>query len=133
MQLTKKEALQLVKTIHPHVSGFSRGFQLNGKLKQEVVCGGKVKHIVDMSLWSNGDLVYVTIDDGVGELLVVVPKVLWDETDVTNNSLIVAEGILYAPSKDLVFKSRAGTDIKKVRKDEPFRVLVRSIKMIKEN
>lgn len=132
VQLTKEEALQLVRTLQPHVSGFSQSFQMNGKSKDIVSCGGKVKYVVDPSNWSDvpEDIIFVTLDDGVGELLIVVPTELWTEADTKVGDTLIAKGVLFKPLKEGTFLSKAGTDIKVTRTDEPFRVLVMSVHML---
>lgn len=135
MQLTNEEAIKLVKKLQPHISGFSRSFQIDGIQGKEVVCGGKVSRVVDMSKWSDhdeADIVYVTIDDGIGELLILVPRILWKEAAAGKGEIIIANGQLFALSRDCMFKSKAGTDILVSHGNEPFRVLVKSIHKLQE-
>ncbi|EAO56656.1 hypothetical protein RBTH_08805 [Bacillus thuringiensis serovar israelensis ATCC 35646] len=65
-----------MKQIQPHISGFSYSLQANGEDGQDIVCGGRIKLVFDMYKYNDqteGDLSYVTIEDGLGELLILVP------------------------------------------------------------
>ncbi len=135
MQLTKEEAAKLMKQIQPHISGFSYILQKEGEDGQEVVCGGKIKLVFDMYKFNDqaeGDLAYVTIEDGLGELLILVPGVLWRELHAKKGDVIIASGKLFALKRECKFKSKAGTDIIVPHGYEPFRVLVREINKLPE-
>lgn len=126
---------EMVRFLQPHVSGFSLGFQFNNKHGDDVVLGGKVirsldlRAIVDKESDPEGksDLVYMTLDDGVGEMLIVVPSLFLDEADVEIGDIVLAEGILCEVKKETVFKSKANSEIIKTRDDEPLRLLVKHI------
>ncbi|UOE58232.1 DNA-binding protein (plasmid) [Cytobacillus oceanisediminis] len=123
-----------MNALQPHITGFSVTFQLEGKPGQEIICGGKVTKIVDMSQWGDeneqGWLIYVTLDDGAGEMLIVVPGLLWEEVDAEVGDVVIASGILFSLPKTCQFKSKADTDILVVRADDPLRLLVRTIRKL---
>jgi hypothetical protein len=100
-----------------------------------VVCGGRIKHVVNMSDWSDldgSDIVYVTIDDAVGDLLILVPGLLWRESEAKHGEIVIASGLLFALNKECKFVSKAGGDIIVNRGNEPFRVLVKTIHKLQE-
>lgn len=133
MELTKEEAQALIKTLKPHITGFSLTFQLQGKPGQEVVCGGKVNRIVDMSEWGDegaNRLVYVTLDDAVGEMLIVVPGILWSNVQAKIDDVVVATGVLFALSKECEFLTVAETKIKVKQPNDPLRLLVKKIRKL---
>ncbi|MCU5076855.1 DNA-binding protein [Bacillus cereus] len=135
MQLTNEEAAKLMKQIQPHISGFSYILQKDGKDEQEVVCGGKIKLVFDMYKYNDhkeGDLSYVTIEDGLGELLILVPGVLWRNLGAKKGDVVIASGKLFALKRECKFKSKADTDIIVSHGYEPFRVLVREINILPE-
>ncbi|MES9681630.1 DNA-binding protein [Gottfriedia acidiceleris] len=134
MQL-RKEGIELVKKLKPHVSGFSQEFHYSGIYGNKVDCGGAVIRVVDMRIWSDEEeakIVYVTIDDGIGELLILVPAELWDSLSAKKDDIVIANGVLFTFEKICKFKSKAGGDIIINRGKEPFRVLVESIKKLEE-
>ncbi|MDA1918131.1 DNA-binding protein [Bacillus cereus group sp. BcHK140] len=135
MQLTNEEAAKLMKQIQPHISGFSYILHKDGEDGQEVVCGGKIKLVFDMYKYNDqteGDLSYVTIEDGLGELLILVPGVLWRKLGAKKGDVVIASGKLFALKRECKFKSKAGTDIIVPHGYEPFRVLVREINILPE-
>ncbi|MDA1616403.1 DNA-binding protein [Bacillus cereus group sp. TH204-1LC] len=135
MQLTNEEAAKLMKQIQPHISGFSYILQKDGKDEQEVVCGGKIKLVFDMYKYNDqkeGDLSYVTLEDGLGELLILVPGVLWRNLGAKKGDVVIASGKLFALKRECKFKSKADTDIIVSHGYEPFRVLVREINILPE-
>lgn len=130
MHLTDDESSKFIRKIKPHISGFSRQIHLSGKHLDKVVSGGRVTSILDMSNWSDSegsDVVYVRIDDVVGDILILVPGVLWREISASIGDIVIANGVLFELSMECTFKSKAGTDIVVKRGTEPFRVLVHSI------
>lgn len=134
MELTKEEAQALIKTLKPHITGFSLTFQLEGKPGDEVVCGGKVRQVVDMSEWGDPDknrLVYVTLDDAVGELLIVVPGILWSDVQAEIDDVVIAAGVLFKLPKDCEFLTVAKTKTIVKQPDEPLRLLVKKIRKLK--
>lgn len=129
MYLNKDETKRLIDLLKPRVSGFSHTFHQEGEHGQEVVCGGLVKSIVKAGDWTaQNDIVYVTLDDALGEILIAVPSPLW--TDIKKEDVVLVEGVLFALKKECEFVSKAGTEIQITRKDEPLRVLTKSIKKI---
>ncbi|MEX3713485.1 DNA-binding protein [Cytobacillus horneckiae] len=133
MQQINDSSKRLIQQLQPKVSGFSHSFQLTGKNNDEVVCGGKIKQINDMNLLSdeeNADIIYVTIDDVIGELLILIPGELWRNLNVKKDDLILAEGILHSLRKECTFQSKAGVDIVIARRDEPMRVLVKKVERL---
>jgi len=129
----QKEIKEIIDKIKPHITAFSYTIQKNSKQKDEVTCGGKVKYIVDMGMLTDDHrqrLIYVTIDDTLGDLLVVVPAVFWDQVNITVGDIIVATGIVFRPEKVCDFVSEAGTTITVPQEDDPFRILVKSIRKI---
>ncbi|MFE4029223.1 DNA-binding protein [Priestia sp. YIM B13551] len=134
MPLTEKERAQQIKqfieTLKPHVTGFSQSFQMHGKQRDEVTCGGRVKYVVDTGKMHdnlNDRIVYVTLDDEVGEILIVIPSIFWDNLHAKIGDIVIARGVLYSPEKECTFESKAGGIIKIIRENDPFRVLVKSI------
>lgn len=135
MQLTNEEAAKLMKQIQPHISGFSYILQKDGEDGQEVICGGKIKLVFDMYKYNDqteGDLSYVTLEDGLGELLILVPGVLWRNLGAKKGDVVIASGKLFALKRECRFLSKAGTDIIVPHGYEPFRVLVREINILPE-
>lgn len=130
MQKIDQGAKKLLQQLLTEISGFSHSFQLNGKPNDEVTCGGRVMSINDMSLIleDESDLVYVIIDDVVGELLILVPGLLWRELNLEKGDVVIATGLLHKLEKQCNFKSKSGRDLIIKRDDEPFRVLIKSIK-----
>lgn len=129
----KNEVSNLIKMLKPHVQNFSAGFQMNGKHGDVVVCGGKITHAIDMSNFTNNEkeqLVYVQLDDGVGEFLILVTKSLWEQGGWKKGDIILAKGLLFMLKKELIFQSEAGTKIKQERRDEPLRLLTETIKTL---
>lgn len=134
--LTKEEAELLMKTLAPHITGFSLTFQKEGKPEDDVVCGGKVHRIVDMSQWgdpNNNRLVYATLDDGTGELLIVVPGNIWSsvEEEIAIGDIVIASGQLFSLQKECNFVTVAETTIKVKQPDDPLRILVKKIRKLK--
>ncbi|MEK1828788.1 DNA-binding protein [Priestia megaterium] len=131
----EEELKKLITTIKPRISAFSYTIHKEGRQREEVTCGGKIKYIVDTGLLTDNPserVIYVTIDDGLGELLIVIPSIFWDNIHATIGDVVIAEGILFSPPKECEFESKAGDNIKikVIREDEPFRVLVKSIEKI---
>ncbi|WP_438878866.1 OB-fold nucleic acid binding domain-containing protein [Bacillus cereus group sp. Bce040] len=124
-----------MKRLQPHIDEFSYGLQSSGIQDKEVVCGGQIMSSVNMADLSDKDgsnIVYVTLNDGLGELLIVVPLIFWRELNAKKGDVVIASGKLFALKRDCTFKSKAGTNIIVSHGHEPFRVLVREINKLPE-
>lgn len=147
MQQTNDDAIRLVKYLEPFVTGFSEGILTEGQHGERVVCGGIVKSLTDIAEWTDvsyqpkekqptemaqRDLVYVMIDDAVGELLLLVPGDTWRRSKADVGKIIVAEGVLYSLKRHMRFKNEAGGIIEVDGPNETFRVLVATITHVKE-
>lgn len=156
MQRTKEEVAQLIQLLKPHVTDFSAQILKEGKNGEAVICGGKVMSIVDISQFSgfdvlypyeaksvlksnpdaandpSRDIVYVTIDDGVGEILLVVPGPIWRRSQPGLQSVIVAKGMLYNLERNMDFLNTQGQKIQLNGEEEPLRVLVASVDTIEQ-
>lgn len=129
------EAAKLMKRLQSHISEFSYNLQSSGMQEKEIVCGGQIQSIVNMNNLSDtasANIVYVTLNDGFGELLIVVPISLWQKLSAKKDDVVIASGKMFALKRDCKFKSRANTDIIVSHGFEPFRVLVREIKILPE-
>lgn len=126
-----QEASELIQLLKPHVDGFSQGFQLNNQREDEITCGGKVVSIVDTSLLDDkSQIVYVRLDDAVGEMLIMVPTETWRANSPKVGDVIIASGQLHKMTRQCVFKSKADTYITRTDDSEPLRLLTKSIKVI---
>ena len=81
---TNTEVLEakLMKRLQSHISEFSYNLKSSGMQEKEIVCGGQIQSIVNMNNLSDtagANIVYVTLNDGFGELLIVVPVTLWQK------------------------------------------------------
>src|SRR5699024_9681451 len=124
------ESTEMVRTLRPHVTGFSLGFQLCNDHGDEVVAGGKIVRTFNtknISTENSPNIVYVTIDDGVGELLLLVPEKFWDESGLELGYVAITEGILCEMKKTTIFRTKNNTQIKQSRDDEPLKLLVKEI------
>lgn len=68
---------ELVKTLKPFVTTFSEAIPTHCKHGDEVRVGGQIVDVLDMSQIIEGDGekgVYITLDDGVGHVNVVLPE-----------------------------------------------------------
>jgi hypothetical protein len=129
----QKEIKNIIDTIKPHITAFSYTIQKSSKQKDEVTCGGKVKYIVDTGMLIDDQrqrIIFVTIDDTLGELLVVVPPVFWDQLDIVVGDIIITTGVVFRPEKVCDFVSEANTTITVKQDDDPFRILVKSIRKV---
>ena len=123
------EMKELIKKLKPYVT-FTHAILNNGKEGEQVTCGGVIKQIVDMSVYgdtSKEPIVYVTLDDGLGSILTVVPRSIWTSSTFVLGDTVLATGILYSLKKENTFMSEANNIIKVKREDEPLRVLVMDI------
>ena len=127
------EVKNLIRSLKPKVTAFTVQIHNNGEHGEEVTCGGKVIRFIDSQSWVDEDnrIVYATIDDALGEILIVVPHVLWQTNQIQTGDVVVVKGVLFSLLKECEFISKAKTPITITRKDEPLRVLVREIEKIK--
>lgn len=129
-----KDPQTLIQMLKPLVTGFSLEIQLNNKHEDEITCGGRIISILDMSLISDdpsSQIVYVKLDDGIGETLVLVPVLEWRKYSPQLGDIILAEGQLYKVLKETVFKTKTGSTYTVTDNSEPLRLLTRSIKIVK--
>ena len=126
MYLKEDETKRIIELLKPIVSGFSHTIHQEGVHGDGVICGGAVKSVVRSSDWTDqDDLVYVTLDDALGSILIVVPTQLWKGIEV--NDIVVAEGVLFSLKKECTFVNKAGGEITITRPNDPLRVLVKKI------
>ena len=135
MPLINDEAKILIQSLKPQVTAFTAQIHNEGAHGDEVTCGGKIIRFVDSLSWVDDDnrIVYATIDDAVGEILIVVPYALWQTEKFKIGDVIIAEGVLFSLLKECEFVSKAETPIIIRRKDEPLRVLVKELRKIQLN
>lgn len=126
MYLKEDEAKKVIELLKHIVSGFSHTIHQEGVHGDGIICGGIVKTVVRSSDWTDqDDIVYVTLDDALGSILIVVPTQLWKGIEV--NDIVAAEGVLFSLKKECNFVSKAGGEITVVQPNEPLRVLVKKI------
>lgn len=124
----------LIRTILPHITHVSHQIHTAGVHGDTVRSGGEVVSILDTSQFEvkgkSGNIVFLTLDDSLGEILALVPKPFFDELDIRQKDIVIVEGSLYQLEKETDFVSKANSTITKKRNDEPLRVLVKSIKKL---
>lgn len=103
----------IFKIIKPHVTTFTAAIKGNYNSGQSMKLGGKVLSILDTSSFmpnteDDPAAVYLTVDDGLGEFTVFLPKDLFDEVTQKNpiqvGSFIVATGRLH--ELDMSFETK---------------------------
>lgn len=124
----------LINTILPHITHISHQIHTEGTHGDSVRSGGEVISILDMSQFSDngqsGNVVYLTLDDSLGEILALVPKPFFDELKIQQKDIVIVEGVLYKLEKKTDFVSKANSTITKSRDDDPLRILVKNIKKL---
>lgn len=132
MTLINDEVKLLIQSLKSEVTAFTAQIHRSGEHGDEVTCGGRIIRFVDSQSWVDDEnrIVYATIDDALGEILIVVPYVLWQSKEFKKGDIIIAKGILFSLLKECEFVSKAETPITIRRNDEPLRVLVREVKKI---
>lgn len=124
----------LINTILPHITHISHRIHTEGVHGETVRSGGEVVGVLDMSQFEcdekSGNVVYITLDDSLGEILTLVPKPFFDQLNIELKDIVVVEGMLYQLDKVTDFTSKANTTITKERNDDPLRILVKDIRKI---
>lgn len=124
----------LINTILPHITHVSHQIHTTCAHGDTVRSGGEIIRILDTSQFEDegesGNIVFLTLDDSLGEILALVPKPFFDELDIQLKDIVVVEGMLYQLKKETDFVSKANSTIIKSRNDEPLRILVKEIKKI---
>lgn len=124
----------LINILLPHITHVSHQIHAIGTHGETVRSGGEVIRILDTSQFEDdgesGNLIFLTLDDSLGEILALVPKPFFDELDIQLKDVVVVEGILYQLKKETNFISKANSTITKKRNDEPLRILVKDIEKL---
>jgi hypothetical protein len=96
----------MISYLKKHVTLFSEELNYRGSDGEEVICGGKIVRVIDETHLL-GDLadeskcfVYVSLDDYVGQLNVVIPKLLWNELHAKIDDLILCTGVIHSLEKE---------------------------------
>jgi hypothetical protein len=111
----------LVSKLKPWVTTFSEAIRYQHHHKDELKVGGKITNIFNLAESSQDikDMVYLTLDDGVGKISLVVPNDVYKELDkeysFQKDMLVLADGKLLDPDGLL----QAPTKLKKFEQIEP--------------
>lgn len=97
----------LVPKLKPWVTTFSEAIRYNHKHGETLKIGGKVRNVYSIPSMDKDDedMTYINIDDGVGEMTLLVPerfyKQLKELYQLSEGMIVLAEGRLVDPLGDL--------------------------------
>jgi len=124
----------LIRKLLPHIKDIISTIHSTGEVNDDVICGGKVTRIFDTSFLEDkgvkGNIVYITIDDSIESITVLVHKQLFEEVRIKLGDVIVVEGKLNRLVKSVEFVSKAKTEIKYYNFEEPLRILGKNVKKL---
>jgi hypothetical protein len=103
----------MIEKLKGHVSTFSEAVKIKYDHSDTLILGGQIKRIFKLPGTINGDkveyldtdCVYLTLDDGVGESCVLIPREAYQMFDsiyqFKEGMLVIATGRLFDPYKKL--------------------------------
>lgn len=97
----------LVSKLSPWVTTFSEGIRYKCQHKDELLVGGKIVRIFDLAkiLSDEEAMVYITLDDDVGQMALVMPSKIYQECNskysFCEGMIVLAKGRLLDPDNSL--------------------------------
>lgn len=108
----------LISKLRPWVTTFSEAIRYQHQHKDELRVGGKIVRIFNFSSMTQDkkDMVYLTVDDDVGEISLMVPGDIYEELDnkysFVKGMIVLADGKLLDP-EDAFKKPIKSTKLKR--------------------